>query len=110
MIIRFILLSMLFFLLLYAISQRSKSKPLAYFMAFCSFIGMIFVVHPELTSKIATYLGIGRGADLVFYVVSLAGIAVVFNLHLRLRSYAEDISELTRSLAILSAKPPQKRS
>ncbi len=35
-------------------------------------IGIFFSFYPDLTTKIAHYLGVGRGTDLIFYLIILS--------------------------------------
>ena len=34
--------------------------------------GIVFVIFPETTNRLAHRLGVGRGADLIFYVAIVA--------------------------------------
>jgi hypothetical protein len=64
----------------------------------------VVILWPEITSKVARALGIGRGADLVFYcavVVMLLGFWMVY---MRLRRMRREITVLVRHLAILEAE------
>ncbi|MEM9290209.1 MAG: DUF2304 domain-containing protein [Acidobacteriota bacterium] len=67
---------------------------------------------PETTKVAASFLGISRGADLVFYSAILAALAAFFLLFLRLRQAENHITELTRRIAILHAQKslPKSRS
>jgi hypothetical protein len=59
---------------------------------------------PELTRKVANALGIGRGADLVFYCavgVMLIGFWMVY---IRLRHLRRQMTLLVRQLAILEGQ------
>jgi hypothetical protein len=69
----------------------------------CGFTAVIF---PNLTQEIADIVGVGRGADLIFYLFILMSMIAIFNLHLRLRATMDSITDLTRELAILSARQP----
>jgi len=66
--------------------------------------GLIVSIRPSLTTAVARALGIGRGADLVFYcgiVVMLVGFLMVY---LRLRRLRRDMTRLVRHIAILEAE------
>lgn len=107
MTIKIILLSLLLLLLLYAVSQARRSKLLALCMIACCTVGIVFVSAPELSTQIANMLGVGRGADLVIYLLSIVSLFAIFNLHLRLRASHEVTTELARSVAISSARKPE---
>lgn len=71
-------------------------------------VGIVLVASPELTNRAAHLLGVGRGADLVFYF-SLIGIGffmmLVFS---KLRDIEAQITALTRQIAILQAESERK--
>jgi len=63
----------------------------------------VAILWPAVTSRIAAALGIGRGADLVFYsavVVMMLGFWMVY---IRMRRLRREITLLVRHLAILEA-------
>ena len=64
------------------------------------------IAMPGLTMDIAHLLGIGRGADLVFYCAILAMMVGFFFLFARLRRLEEDMTRLVRHLAIRDAAEP----
>lgn len=72
----------------------------------------IAIAIPELTGKTATMLGIGRGADFVFYCAILAMIGGFFLMYVRYRKLEQEITILVREIALLRAngdrreKPP----
>jgi hypothetical protein len=72
-----------------------------------SAIGIFFVAFPEASNKLANFAGVGRGADLVFYSFIVFTLVTIFHLHLRMRMYSETMTELARSLALLSTRRPQ---
>ncbi len=64
----------------------------------------VATLWPELTGRVADVLGIGRGADLVFYcavVVMMIGFWVTY---MRLRYLRRELTLLVRHLAILQAE------
>ena len=64
----------------------------------------VATLRPELTGRVADVLGIGRGADLVFYcavVVMMIGFWVTY---MRLRYLRRELTLLVRHLAILQAE------
>ena len=104
--IKVILLFLLFLLMIYSFSQFGKSRIVATFILFCCTIGIVFVIVPTWSTAVANAVGVGRGADLVIYILSVVALAAIFNLHLKLRKMSESQTELARKLAILSAKWP----
>jgi small membrane protein len=64
----------------------------------------VCVLVPDLTQRFARVLGVGRGADAVFYV-SLVGLSYAFfRLYLRIRLLEQELTLLVRRLAIKEAE------
>lgn len=64
----------------------------------------IAIIRPDWTIQIATALGIGRGADLVLYLLAFAFILSVFYFYNRLRKNEVIITEIVRQIAIQNAE------
>ena len=64
------------------------------------------IVMPDLTANVARLLGIGRGADLIFYAGVLTMLAGFFYTYIRFRQLERTITVLTRHLAITEAQLP----
>ena len=60
----------------------------------------VAIARPGVTLGVAAFLGIGRGADLVFYCAILGMFAGFFAVHRRLRRIELDLTQLVRHLAI----------
>jgi small membrane protein len=93
-------------LLVYTMIQ--KVAPTLLKIAIFSFIlaGIYFVWLPDHATVVANWLGVARGTDLVIYVWILLSFAIGLNLHFKVRSARHDITELTRALAMQSARGP----
>lgn len=61
---------------------------------------------PDSTRVAAGVLGIGRGADLVFYFAIAGGAIAFFAVFVRLRSIEGQITELVRQMALASPIVP----
>ncbi len=66
--------------------------------------GAVAVVRPDVTSVIADFLGIGRGADLVFYCAIPILSFGIWMLYIRLRRVRREITLLVRQMAILEGE------
>jgi hypothetical protein len=64
----------------------------------------VAVLWPDVTSHIAKRLGIGRGADLVFYCAILVLLCGIWMLYIRLRRVRREITLLVRHVALLEAE------
>lgn len=60
----------------------------------------IFGVVPELSSKLAGLLGIGRGVDLIFYATTALILLLLLKFHIKLEQQSRHITRLTRKIAL----------
>jgi hypothetical protein len=63
-------------------------------------LGVLLALYPDLSTRAANAIGIGRGADLLFYMFLL--FSLFYNVHLatRLRTIDAQITRLVRDTAI----------
>jgi small membrane protein len=66
-------------------------------------VSAIFILWPEMTSKIARLLGVGRGADFVFYISIIVFWFVIVQLFSRIRKLEQKVTEIIRSDAVRTA-------
>lgn len=59
---------------------------------------------PELTSVLAKHFGIGRGADLLIYCVTVTTLVGFWMVYLRLRAVQRQLTLLVRHIAIREAE------
>jgi hypothetical protein len=64
----------------------------------------VTVLWPNVTSRLAKAVGIGRGADLVFYCAILVLLCGIWMLYIRLRRVRREITLLVRHVALLDAE------
>jgi len=62
--------------------------------------GIVFVMFNEITDKIAHFLGISRGADMIFYLGILFLFFLILKLYARLRRIEQSLTELVRKKSI----------
>lgn len=62
--------------------------------------GIVFVMFNEITDKIAHFLGISRGADMIFYLGILFLFFLILKLYSRLRRIEQSLTELVRKKSI----------
>lgn len=91
----------------YLVKSRNSSRAKAYkkilLLLFIP-IAIVFIVIPSLANDIAHFLGVGRGADLLLYGVTMVLIFVLFNNYIKDRESQKKTVELARKLAILEAR------
>lgn len=105
--IRYVLLMLLALLLGYALSQAGRSRLVSLGIAAASIAGGVLVLEPQISTDVANAMGVGRGADLILYLFVIMMFTAVFNLHLRLRSHHETLTEVVRDAALRSAREPR---
>lgn len=64
----------------------------------------VAILRPSITVALAHVLGIGRGADLVFYCGILGMLLGFFVMFVRIRRLEGEITKLVRALAIRDAE------
>lgn len=65
------------------------------------------IAFPESTAMLARFLGISRGADLVFYSAILGMLMGFFAIYVKLRRIERNITTLVREVALSQAPPDQ---
>jgi hypothetical protein len=107
MIAQIVLSLLLGIVLLYAWAQYRRSPIVTVLSCVVSLIGFYFVWIPSHATRVAELVGIGRGADLVLYVWACISLVVLLNLHLKLRTQHELLTQLARSIALANATLPE---
>lgn len=69
---------------------------------------IVAVLFPDTTNSLAHLLGIGRGADLLLYGLTLAFIAYALNSYLRQQNEKDALYRLARRVALLDANERYK--
>lgn len=60
----------------------------------------VLVWVPQLTNRAAAILGVGRGADAVFYVSIAALFYLVFRVHGKIENLEHQLNELVKKIAL----------
>ncbi|HEU5005127.1 MAG TPA: DUF2304 domain-containing protein [Candidatus Saccharimonadales bacterium] len=71
-------------------------------------IAVIVVWMPDTSNKFAHKLGVGRGADLLLYLLTLAFIFVVLNTYIKSKEEQRRMVKIVRRLALLEASINKK--
>lgn len=69
--------------------------------------GIFFVLYPESTNDLAHFLGIGRGADLIFYLAILGFGYVTMLLYSKIKKLEEQLTKIIRKQSLESIKQPE---
>ncbi len=106
MIIQFALILALLLCVVYAVTQRKKSRLIANVIFAVATTGIFFVAFPHYSNALAKYAGVGRGADLILYCWIAISFLISINLQFKILGLQENIVSLTRELSIHTAQPP----
>lgn len=101
------LLAVIFGLLWFALHHRSSTEARAFRRI--AFLGLtvlivLAVLFPEVLTDIANAFGIGRGADLVIYLVAIGLLFFSVSTYLKFGDMDRRITLLSRHIALLESK------
>lgn len=101
-----LLTTVVVFLIVYLLRNRTKSHAKAYkkllLIAFL-FASILTIIFPNSLTEIAQLFGIGRGADLLLYGVTLVVIFQLVNSYIKDREEQTEIYKIARKVAVLDA-------
>jgi len=109
MTIKLILIALFFAIALVAISQLRTARILSSALMILCALAMLSVVYDDFAIKIANAVGVGRGADLVFYLFIPAALLTQLLQYLSYKSLERSITELSRHLALATARAPSDK-
>jgi len=87
----------------YILSFRNAFTDLIILFSFTG-LAIFFIIAPAYTNKIAHTLGVGRGADLLFYVCILFFLFIIIKLFARIRRLEKKFTDIIRHQAKDEAK------
>lgn len=108
--IQIVLLTGVAFISLYLIIRLKKKVLDLIFLLALIVAAILFIVWPDLTNALAKKLGVGRGADLVFYTSILIFWFVLLKLYLRIRQLEQSFTQIIRDDAIKNATTPSNEN
>jgi len=107
MIISALLLTCLAGVLVYGLKLAGRASRLpGLLIVGASMLAMSFVGRPDLATALANVLGVGRGADLLLYLLFILVVSLVLMAHARFRRQDVEITELARAVALTSPRIP----
>lgn len=71
-------------------------------------VAVVAIMFPHLTTVVANMLGVGRGADLLIYVIAMGGVFALLLISNRLVIVEKTMTELVRHTAISNAQEPKE--
>jgi len=104
--IQLVLLTGVAFICLFIVIQlKKKLLDLVLLLALVA-AAVLFILWPDLTTKLAQKLGVDRGSDLVFYISILIFWFVVLKLYARIRQLEKSFTQIIREDALKKASGP----
>lgn len=106
MILQIILVIVLGLLIVGFLRSRMTSRTKAYkkiLLVLFVLCAIIVVIFPDITTNVAHILGIGRGADLLLYGLTVVVIFMLLNNYIKDREEQKRFVRLSRKVAILEA-------
>ncbi|HEU0065067.1 MAG TPA: DUF2304 domain-containing protein [Flavisolibacter sp.] len=108
--IQIILLGLLLLLFTYIINKLKNGWVDLLLFTVLILTGAIFIIVPDWTIYIAHTLGVGRGADLIFYFSIILFWFVIVKMYSRIRRLEQIMTEIVRNDALSKTASPEKES
>jgi small membrane protein len=67
-------------------------------------LGGLAVLFPEYTNDLANYVGVGRGADLITYLLEIVVLFVIVHYYTKFVELQRQLTQVTREVALLRAE------
>lgn len=106
MLIQFALLIALIFISFIFLSRRQSQQVRAWkkLLFLCLLIfSSIFIIFPEKANEVANLFGVGRGADLLLYVLTVAFIYLIIDIQMKFQQHKTQLHKLARKIALTDA-------
>lgn len=100
MIIKFVLATLVAASMFYFLVVKRRSPLPKLFVVSFFGVGLLCVLRPEATNRVAAWIGVGRGADVVIYLSILLLFFICFATYIRLRETEERLAAVVRDLAL----------
>ena len=110
MLIRILLISSLCLIYLYFRNHLSGNKFFVRMLAIGILTGGILaVVFPNVSTEVANLIGIGRGADLILYLMTTFLLLTVTMLHIRIQQLNKSLALFAREIAKQTARSANEK-
>jgi small membrane protein len=70
------------------------------FLSVLAITAIVFILFPDITNRLAKWLQVGRGADLIFYISTLTFWFVLLKLYARQRKLEQTLTKIIRQQAL----------
>jgi hypothetical protein len=95
-----LLIAALGLFMIYIFRARSVLTDRLVYLA-CAAIGIILVIDPDLATRIANLLGVGRGTDLLFYLFIIVSLFYSASMNAEIKRLKRQVTALVREQAIV---------
>jgi small membrane protein len=65
--------------------------------------GVVVILYPDVSTRLANHIGIGRGADLLLYIFIIFSLFHYVNITARFKRIERQMTEVVRSVALAEA-------
>lgn len=89
---------------IYSFKKLRSSAIDALFILLIVCTGILFIFFPELSNKVAHLLGVGRGADMIFYLSILFFGFLILKLYSKVRKIEQILTQVIREKSLVEAK------
>ena len=100
-----VLLVLLVLFAIYIFRLRSTSGDRITYLGLAA-IGAVLILDPGLTNQVATMLGVGRGADLMFYFFIIFALFHFASTAATIRRMQRDLTRLAQAVALAAPRAP----
>jgi hypothetical protein len=83
-----------------------RSRFVGFGLLLLSVIGIPLVIFPDAATSVANSVGVGRGADLLIYVLFILVLLSLLVIHALIRDLNQRLTRVVRAVALVSAHPP----
>ena len=73
-------------------------------------MAIVSVLYPKLLTHVASWVGVGRGTDLVLYALVVAFLSFTVTTYLRFRDLETNYTRLARKIALSEARRASGRA
>lgn len=94
--------SLVFFFYFFVAARGRPIEKLAMSLVFMGIA--FFAMFPLVSDRVANFVGVDRGADLMLYLSTMALLFICFNLYLRQKELQSELQTVVRTLGLLTAE------
>ncbi len=93
---------LIFFIVYVSVLRTTLTDRILYFLF--TLIGIVMVINPEWSTRVAHWFGIGRGADMLLYLFIVTALFYTAGLRSELKKMKHEITLLVREIALSNPK------